>query len=526
MDRVSRLKLLKLEIDSFVKSGGNIQDVIDRIPYYNHLRSFLRNDRRNGLDSTIASVYKECGYNYVEKKSPLTIERVKSEIDEYVANGGSIFDSWDSLPYRNTLSSFIMKNKDWTVKKVYEVCGYQYRDKAEANTIERIKREIDEYVASGGSIYDPRDKLPYVTLVGHYIQNHKEENLSFEKIYKLCGYDYKPKRVPITVERIKNEIDKFVENGGNIYDSKENIPYYELMIWFIDRNKRHGIEYSLEDVYKLCGYEYNSIYYNTYKLGAHLSKYKDEDGYIDSLKNSDFGRKLYDKLQDKALDLQLDVNDYLMCMYGVRVSNSYTSVDYIDLVEKQLEEYEKKYGYEKVTVSHISDHDMHLYDRIRHLALYFPEGSVTMGNVLDFFGYNSNEKQEKIVNEKAVIELLKMIYPDKNIKGLSYNRMLYTRVIKLSTYNNQTVEQYLKSKGFNVFKSQDAYRLSRAKLAVDDEKYKKICDIRKKLIKKSNVLNNPSSTIKEINKELEKIGVEVVKEMKIDKKAVFNKLKK
>lgn len=526
MSREERLKRLKLKIDEFVKNGGNIQDKNDNIPYYTELRSFVRNDLRHGVESTIASVYAECGYTYQDKKKPLTIERVKQEIDAYVAKGGTIFDPWDSLPYRNTISSFINLNKGWTVKSVYETCGYEYKDKPEPLTLERIKRAIDANIASGGSIYDPNDKLPYMNMIGHYIQNHKEEKLSVEKVYKLCGYDYDPKRVPVTIERIKKEIDKFVQAGGDIYDKSENIPYYQLIQWFIERHRRNGKRYSIEEVYDMCGYEYNSIYYNTYKLGSVLKQYKDDDGYVDTIKDSEFGRKIFDRIQDRAQALNIDVNDYLMCMFGVRVKDSFSSVDYPTLVGNGLKEHYNLYGINCMTLKHISKNNPTLYNRIRNLATYFPDGSVSMQDVLYYYGYDDTRKKVRPLDEDKTIESLNKLYPDKVVKGLSKYGSVYMQVVRLSAMNGTTVEKYLTSKGFNVERSQGNDRLAKAKIGVDGDLYKQICEVRKELIKNSKALNNPNGTIKEINEELEKIGSTVIELTHVDKKVLPKKTKR
>ena len=264
MKREEKIAKLKQEIDKYITNGGSIQDENKKLPYFNLLKVLLRSDRKAGIDSSISSVYEECGYHYVEKKKPLTIERIKKEIDEYVANGGSIFDTWDTLPYRSAMHSFISFNEGWNVKKVYEACGYEYRDKPLPVTLDRLKKAIDDYVASGGSIYDSREKLPYIILMNNYVRNNKDKGMDIQKAYKECGYDYDLKRIPITIERIKEEIDKYTLNGGDIYSKSTEIPYYDMIQHFIERHRRNGVKYTVES------YHNKEFQYSYYKYPHHL----------------------------------------------------------------------------------------------------------------------------------------------------------------------------------------------------------------------------------------------------------------
>lgn len=526
MKREEKVRRLKEAIDKYVSAGGSIQDENKKLPYFNLLKVLIRSDRKEGVSSSLSSVYKECGYDYIEKKKPLTIERIKQEIAEYVASGGSIFDAWDSLPYRGAMSAFISMNEGWNVKKVYEACGYEYKDKPEPVTLERLKAAIDKHIANGGSIYDARDELPYVILLNNYIRNNKSDGMDIVKAYKLCGYDYDLKKKPVTIERIKEEIAKFVENGGNIYDKSTEIPYYDMIQHFIERYRRNGVKYTVEEVYKMCGYDYDSMYYNVYKLGSVLKDYKDSHGYVDSLKDSDFGRSIYERLKKKAQALELDLNDYLMCMFGVKMKHSFSSVDYISLVEEKLKEHESLYGYKCVNLKHISKYNPQLLNKVRHLAMYFPEGSVSMNDVLYYFDYEETRKKAKPLDEKAVLASLEKLYPNKMVTNLSSESGLYTRIVRLSVSKNMTIDKYLSMHGYKVNKSQDTYRLSKAIVNVDKEKYEQICYLRKDLISKSKILNNPDSTIKEVNEELEKIGLKIINIMHIEQKPLMGKLKR
>ena len=80
--------------------------------------------------------------------------------------------------------------------------------------------------------------------------------------------------------------------------------------------------------------------------------------------------------------------------------------------------------------------------------------------------------------------------------------------------------------GYKPTKSQDVYRLSKAMVNVDKDKYEQICFLRKDMISKSKVLNSPNSTVKEVNAELERIGLEIMEIMHIEQKPLIGKSKR
>ena len=447
MSREDKINKLKIKINDYLASGGNIQDKKKDIPYYNLLTDIIKLDKKNGVNSTIFSIYKECGYSYVSK-------------------GG---------------------------KEV---------------TISRLKEEIDNYVNNGGSIYDKKAKLPYYELMIRIIK--KDKDLSVKKLYELCGYEYTNKVIPTSIERIKKEIDEYVKNGGVISNDKDNTPYYSTIMDFIRINKRRGISYNIEDIYKMCGYEYDGRVNITYKLNKIFQEVKDENGYIDLLKEIKKGQGIINGIRKKARHLDIDVNMYLMSTYGVRLSHVFSDIDYVSYVEEEIKKFIDVNGIDNLNLKYIHDIDKRLYNKINHLGIYFPGGSISNNDVLSFYGYNSNDKQRKKVNEVKVIHNLNKAYPDKIVSNLTLYPSLFYSIVRLSAENGVSVEDYLRSKGFSPIKGMPMYRLSKAILEENNEEYKKICSIRNKLMKESNVdFENGDST--KINDELEKIALKVRK---------------
>ena len=176
MDRSSKIAYLKRWIEEYVRGGGSIQDKKDNLPYYNYLCNLIKVDRKEGKNSTIESIYSECGYEYIAKRKSSSIDRLKSEIDVYISKGGSIYDKKENLPYYTLMQQMIRKNRNLSIKELYRLCGYEYENKNIPATLERLKEEIDTYVDNGGSIYDKKEDLPYYYLMWQLIR--KDRSLS------------------------------------------------------------------------------------------------------------------------------------------------------------------------------------------------------------------------------------------------------------------------------------------------------------------------------------------------------------
>lgn len=96
MNREDKIRKLKEKIENHLNNGGSLYDSKKDIPYYSYIVNFIKKDRLIGIDSSVESLYRECGYNYASRRREISLERIKKEIDEYVANGGDIYEDRDS----------------------------------------------------------------------------------------------------------------------------------------------------------------------------------------------------------------------------------------------------------------------------------------------------------------------------------------------------------------------------------------------------------------------------------------------
>ena len=60
------------------------------------------------------------------------------------------------------------------------------------------------------------------------------------------------------IKKLKLKIEEHIKNGGSIYDSKKDIPYYSYMTDLIKKDKLIGVSSSVESIYNECGFDYSS----------------------------------------------------------------------------------------------------------------------------------------------------------------------------------------------------------------------------------------------------------------------------
>ncbi len=177
--------------------------------------------------------------------------------------------------------------------------------------------------------------------------------------------------------------------------------------------------------------------------------------------------------------------------YGVRVRVAQENVNYIEEVEKLLKEYVDKYGISQLSRGTIEKNDSMLASRLRHLSIYFPEGSITLHNLLSFFGYSIDSKRiyELKNEEETFLKDLSEAFPNKKI-GTNFNQNnLYYKALNYSLKKDMTLKQYFEFNGFE-YSGLDTFsisRLSKMNLVLDNEEiYAQIVDFRSKLLDKYN----------------------------------------
>ncbi len=277
------------------------------------------------------------------------------------------------------------------------------------------------------------------------------------------------------LELTKN-INDYINQGGNIYTPKRQLPYYEKVSYAAELfEKETGIhldEYS--SIYKDCGINYSKHFYKFSQMKNKLALITDENGYVDEDKAKD--NKLAHNsvrayLNAHSLELGITPGEYLILMTDYRYKNLMVGGDYIKHVQ---ELFDKRYPSGKV--KGLKQEDPELFWKVDHFRNYFP-GRISYDDALAFFGitnisdFKRTNYQPLPINENILLEKLQLAFPDGKIgNDFTSMRQEYYNAIRLAAKSGLTISDYLEKNGFEYTAGINISRFSRFKLNEEDAK--------------------------------------------------------
>lgn len=314
------------------------------------------------------------------------------------------------------------------------------------------------------------------------------------------------------IESLTKEINKYVENGGNIYTPKRQLPYYEKVSYAADLfEKETGIH--LEDysmIYKDCGFNYSKSFYKFSEMKNQLSLITDENGYVDEDKAKD-NKRTHDNIRSylntHSLELGITPGEYLILMTDYRYKNLMVTGDYIKHLQSL---FDKRYPSGKV--KSLKREDPELFWKVDHFRNYFP-GRISYDDALAFFGitnindYKKPDYQPLPLNENILLEKLQQAFPDGKIgKDFTSMRQEYYNAIRLAAKSGLTISEYLKENGFDYTAGITISRFSRFKLNDEDAKAHetKLLTLKNHFLREYNLEGLDEVSLFEINLEVAK----------------------
>lgn len=106
--------------------------------------------------------------------------------------------------------------------------------------VEELEELVKSYITSGGNLDIPREQFPDLirTKVNKIIRLDREKGIksTINSVLEETGYKRNALRSTITIEGLKEEIDRYILKGGSIYDPKRTLPYYEKIHNYSRRN--------------------------------------------------------------------------------------------------------------------------------------------------------------------------------------------------------------------------------------------------------------------------------------------------
>ncbi len=279
------------------------------------------------------------------------------------------------------------------------------------------------------------------------------------------------------IENLKNKIEEYIGNGGDIYAPRRELPYYEYM-----RGIKRSLEKELErevlfdEVYGLCGINFDREYHeNVVEYQRFLSFYErvcrfaDEKGYVDSMRKGEVRAvdNTYEQLKNYADKYGCSPFDFLVLMTGFKFERATVQVDYVSYLSQELLK-----AYPDGNIEGIRWSRPDLYEGIRHLRKYMPE-SASMQDVAEILGvYNerfSVKKLEVNLDKSAVLQKIHELCPDGNATKLKdMDLTTYNEVIALARSEDKTPFQWMSENNLRYDFEVNMPRLSKAKINTEE----------------------------------------------------------
>jgi len=287
----------------------------------------------------------------------------------------------------------------------------------------------------------------------------------------------------LSIEDIKQRIEEHIANGGSIYEPRRQLPFYNNLQKLVKRIQKSGNpDFTMIDAYKLCGYDFDREFAEYLKLIELLKTNADENGFVDSIKKIKGDNSPKTLLQKMASKIKCSPSDYLILMTNYRYSKAIIATNYIEQLRKELNETypdgniinikrENPTLYEKLR--HVCKYSPEVgINDMQSVAEYF-------GLTNERFSTTSMYQHLEI---KKIIKDLWDLYPDGIVKELSKDNLtLYHKAVKCAVSQNKTLKQWLESNGFNYISSQKTDRFS--KTVVDSQvREKELMKARSKIL--------------------------------------------
>lgn len=271
-------------------------------------------------------------------------------------------------------------------------------------------------------------------------------------------------KLKLRIEKLKNRILEYISNDGNIYAPKRELPYYEYMASIVKDLKKHDPSITYEDVYALCGIEFDRDYY-AFKTFLNELKSFNKNGYVDSIRTTKarLTYSTYEKLKTYAEKYNTTPFDFLVLMTPYSFETCFIQTDNYEETLKSiiLNKYPNK------DISGIKRENPEQYEQLRELQKYYPY-PISMYELVIKMGFNWPRASKSIPqspNETEILDELNALFPDKIVSNLrAINPSLYNKIIKIARANNEKASIWLEKHGFNYIGTVNISPLSQIKV--------------------------------------------------------------
>lgn len=297
--------------------------------------------------------FKRAGYPRKKKLSPK--ERGQKLVDDFFAAGGKIEDIKKGTQIYEQIKNLniILSNGKRVPMNEKLIMFGVKRPPRRLVSIEEISQRLQEFVDAGGNIDDLGVEDELYQLVKGIDNKH-----SIVEKFKICGQMRRVKKVKSVTEELKIQAHSYIAAGGSLHIPRKQLPFYETLHAAKRAYlRRTGKPISSKDMLASVGVTgYSDIYYNYLKI-FDLASYQDTYGFVDSYRKDSVMNATIDRYAEQ---LGMPIALVVELVADQRLERSCLQTDTLSFISKQLAEYKKDYG----SFENISRTDPQLYNRL------------------------------------------------------------------------------------------------------------------------------------------------------------------
>lgn len=263
------------------------------------------------------------------------------------------------------------------------------------------------------------------------------------------------------IENLKEKTKNYINAGGSIYDPKRKLPYYEDLQYIVKiLRKKTGKKVSSADIYKLCGFDFDKDFDHFMTFRNELKKFVGKNGTVDTIKSKDVKsvNNVYSKLKSYTEKYNTNPFDFLVLMTGYRLDEcSIKTNAYIDIVKNEIL---KVYPNGDITgIRHANPHLYEKLQHIRKTYNTSMKEIIELLGLT--MNKASTQKKPSINKAKLVQDLFSLYPDGKIENLINKNIYVYRKLIKACNEEYKTTAEWCHENGFLYSEAKSVRRLGK-----------------------------------------------------------------
>lgn len=310
----------------------------------------------NGTKLSTEQKFQRAGHPRSKHLSPK--ERGQKMVDDFFAAGGKVEDIKKGTEIYEKIKNLniVLPNGKRVPMNDKLIMFGVKRPPRRVVSIEEISRRLQEFVDAGGNIDDLGVEDELYQLVKGIDNKH-----SLVEKFKMCGQLRRAKKVKSVTEKLKIQAFAYIAAGGSLHIPRKQLPFYETLHAakraYLRRTGKH---ISSKDMLASIGIKgYSDIYFNYLKI-FELSSYQDTYGFVDNYRKDGPLNATIDRYAEQ---LGMPIALVVELVGDQKLERCCLQTDTLSYISKQLVDYKQIYG----SFENISRTDPQLYNRLCRL---------------------------------------------------------------------------------------------------------------------------------------------------------------